>query len=51
MRRALLAPLFAVAFVLASGGHAGELLPPPTGSDAAEIARRAEDSMRSPRGR
>ena len=49
MRRALLAPLFAVAFVLASGGHAGELLPPPPGSDAAEIARRAEDSMRSER--
>ena len=49
MRRALLAPLFAVAFALASGGHAGELLPPPPGSDAAEIARRAEDSMRSER--
>ncbi|MGE4649883.1 MAG: hypothetical protein AAEJ53_03260, partial [Myxococcota bacterium] len=49
MRRALLAPLFAVAFALASGGYAGELLPPPPGSDATEIARRAEDSMRSER--
>jgi outer membrane lipoprotein-sorting protein len=47
--RALSIPLALVVCGLAPAGSAAELLPAPPGSDAKEIARRAEDSLRSAR--
>ena len=49
MRRALGIPLAIVVCVLALAGSAADLLPAPPGADAKEIARRAEDSLRSAR--
>ena len=49
MRRALGIPLAIVVCILALAGSAADLLPAPPGTDAKEIARRAEDSLRSAR--